>query len=135
MRVDYAASARALVGAWFRPQGRDFRTGLDCVGLVLATFDIVDHAIRRNYRLRGDHRAEMEARLKFHFQRVRSCNRHPGDVLLLVVASNQFHLAVQTDRGFVHADAKQGRVIETPGDPKWPIAGTFRKRGRARAGD
>lgn len=135
MTHDHAERARALVGVGFRPQGRSAQAGLDCVGLVLATFEIADAAIRRNYRLRGDYRAEIETSLSEHFRRVRPSKQRPGDVLLLSVASDQLHLAVRTDSGFVHADAKVGRAVETPGVPKWRIAGVYRKRSRARAGD
>jgi len=135
MLPDYSLRARRLVGTRFRPQGRTVQTGVDCVGLVLATFEIADSAIRRNYRLRGNHRSEIVAHLSNHFRRVRSSELRSGDVFLLSVASDQFHLAVRTDSGFVHADAKVGRVVETPGHPKWPIAGAYRRRARAPDGN
>ena len=40
----------------------------------------------------------------------------------------------RTDRGFVHAHAGIGRVVETPGEPEWPVIGTYRKRLRKRKG-
>jgi lipoprotein Spr len=44
------------------------------------------------------------------------------------VAREQLHLAVRTDIGFVHAHARIGRVVETPGLPEWPLLAVYRKR-------
>ena len=110
MDVDYAERARGLLGTRFRPQGRG-ESGLDCVGLVLATFDIPADKVRRNYSLRGDYRAEIERALETFFQRVDAGRERPGDVMLLQVAADQLHLAVRTGAGFVHAHAGIGRVV------------------------
>ena len=123
-----ARRALALVGTCFRPQGRDPAAGLDCVGLALAAFGLPAHLVRANYRLRGDHRAEVIRTLLHHFRRVGCRQARPGDLLLLAVAHDQLHLAVRTDRGFVHADAGLRRVAETPGEPPWPVIGTFRRK-------
>jgi len=131
MRQDYAARARVFVGTRFRAQGRSARTGLDCAGLVIATFGIVDAEIRRNYRLRGDHRKELETNLSRYFRSIDPSQLRSGDVLMMDVASDQQHLAVWTIDGFVHADACLGLVVETPGLPKWTIVGAFRRRTRA----
>lgn len=132
MSLDFGQRARALVGTRFRPQGRDPQTGVDCVGLVLSTFRIAPDVVRRNYRLRGDHRDEIEGELAAHFRRVRS-NPRTGDLMLLAVASDQLHFGIITDLGFVHADARIGRVVETPGKPQWPVLGTFRRAVRGSA--
>jgi len=128
MNAKYAARARALVGVRFRPQGRDPSLGLDCVGLVLATFGIPPGAVRYNYRLRGDHGEEIAHSVGHWFRRVSKRRCGAGDLMLLQVASEQFHFAISTERGFVHADAHLARVVETPGEPGWPIIGIFRKR-------
>jgi hypothetical protein len=135
MPIDYSKRAKALVGTRFRPQGRSAASGLDCVGLVLAAFDISPKIARRNYRLRGDHRLEIEAGLSRRFRRITPSKRRTGDVLLLAVTADQFHLAIVTDAGFVHADAALRQVVETPGDPKWPILGAYRRRVRHRKVD
>lgn len=126
--TNYAARARALIGVAFRVQGRDRCLGLDCVGLVLATFGIPIGAVRRNYRLRGDHRQEINRSIGHWFRGVSNRRSRPGDLMLLQVASEQFHFAIKTERGFVHADARLQRVVETPGEPSWPVIGIFRKR-------
>lgn len=130
MATDYAARARALVGTRFRPQGRDPELGLDCVGLVLATFGMGNDAVRRNYRLRGDHRAEIERSLAGEFRKVGKTELRAGDLMLLAVTADQFHFAVRTVGGFVHADARIGRMVESPGAPSWPLIGVYRKRAR-----
>jgi len=130
MDKDYAERARALVGTRFRPQGRAPEMGLDCVGLVLVVFGLPVEEVRRDYRLRGDHREEMLAVFARRFRRVTAKQRKLGDVLLLQVAPEQMHLAIVTEAGFVHADARRGKVVETSGMPSWPLLAIFRRRVR-----
>ncbi|MFL6725356.1 MAG: peptidoglycan endopeptidase [Sphingomicrobium sp.] len=127
MRIDYAARAQALVGTRFRPQGRG-EGGLDCVGVVLATFQIPADVVRCDYRLAGVETGEIEAALESHFRRVAKSQLRSGDVMLLQAGQDQPHLAVRTAHGFVHAHAGLRRVVETPGLPEWPLLGVYRKR-------
>lgn len=128
MKIDYAARARALVGTRFRAQGRSV-AGLDCVGVIAATFGL--EGVRRDYALRGDHHAAMEQALGEHFRRVPATQLRVGDAMLLRASADQLHLAVRTDAGFVHAHAGIRRVVETPGMPEWPLLGVYRKRTRS----
>lgn len=128
MSNDYVARARALVGARFRPQGRSPETGLDCVGLALAVFGIPVDAVRCNYRLRGEHGAELKGQVERFFRSV--AKAAPGDLVLSNVTEDQLHLSIVTEGGFVHADGRLGRVVETPGEPRWPCAGLYRRRSR-----
>jgi hypothetical protein len=127
MRIDYAARARALVGTRFRAQGRG-EGGLDCVGVVLATFGIEVQSKRRDYQLRGNDLHELREQLALHFRRVRPAELRAGDVLLLEAGARQLHLAVRTSHGFVHAHAGIRWVVETPGMPEWPMLGVYRMR-------
>ena len=129
MIIDYAARAQALVGVRFRPQGRGAE-GLDCIGVVTAAFSIPAEQVRADYSLRANDLPEVKAGLLHHFRRVRTNAMRPGDVLLLQPGSRQFHLAVRTARGFVHAHAALRRVVEAPGLPKWPLLSVYRKRRR-----
>lgn len=130
MSTDYAARARALVGTRFRPQGRSDEA-LDCVGVLLATFGIPMETVRRDYRLSGDYESEIKRSLALEFRQVTRTDLRPGDAMLLKPATDQFHLAVRTANGFVHAHAGIGRVVETPGMPEWPLLGVYRKRRRS----
>jgi hypothetical protein len=132
MGIEHAARARAFVGTRFRPQGRT-GDGLDCVGLVLATYEIPAEGVRRDYALRGDHRLEAERTLGAYFRRVPKKDARPGDFMLMAVTDDQLHLAVRTEAGFVHAHAGLRRVVETPGEPDWPVLGVYRKRIRNRS--
>jgi len=126
----HAKRALALVGTAFRPQGRDPAQGVDCVGLCLLAYDLPAGTARDDYRLRGKHRDEMEAALPARFRRLKRARARPGDLLLMLPAADQLHLGILTARGFVHADMRLRRVVETPGLPGWPIAGTYRLRRR-----
>jgi murein DD-endopeptidase / murein LD-carboxypeptidase len=130
MRIDYAERARALVGTRFRPQGRRADLGLDCIGLALCTFGLPPAGVRQDYRMRGDHLRELMAGLTTGFRRVPAAAARSGDLLVLQVATDQLHLAVVTPAGFVHADARLRRVVETPGAPEWPVIAVFRRRVR-----
>lgn len=133
MAADYAERARALVGTRFRPQGRS-EEGLDCVGVILLTFGIDPARVRRDYRLRDGERGEIEAALAVEFWRVASRRRMPGDVLLMQPGGRQFHLGISTGRGFVHAHAGIGKVVETPSEPEWPLVGVYRRRLKLKQG-
>jgi murein DD-endopeptidase / murein LD-carboxypeptidase len=127
LKIDYAERARALVGTPFRLQGRGIE-GLDCVGVVIATFGVVPDSVRRDYRIRGDHEAETRAFLARDFRRVSIRQLRRGDLMIMRVSNDQLHLAVRTAAGFVHAHAGLRRVVETPGMPEWPLLGTYRRR-------
>ena len=129
MKIDYVARASALVGVRFRPQGRGSE-GLDCVGVILATYGIPADSSRSNYALRGTHLAELREELARYFRKVSKRALRSGDVMLLQVGEEQPHLGVRTERGFIHAHAGIRRVVETPGMPEWPLLGVYRKRSR-----
>ncbi len=131
MKRDYAAQARALVGTRFRAQGRG-PEGLDCIGLALVAYAIPASSVRRDYDLRGGSAVELETELLRFFRPV--ATRRSGDLLVLAPANDQLHLAVLTERGFVHAHAGLRRVVETPGAPTWPILGAYRRRTREMKG-
>jgi hypothetical protein len=131
MRIDYAERARALVGRRFRPQGRGAE-GLDCVGVVLETFGIDASLVRRDYRLRGDHRHELHREMQRQFRAVPRRHARAGDVMVMRAGEAQQHLGIRTVNGFVHAHAGIGGVVETPGEPQWPVLRVYRKRTRMR---
>lgn len=128
MSTNAAARAAALVGTRFRPQGRDPATGLDCLGLVLAAHRIMPANAPRDYRLRGAYRDQLLAAADRWFRRIAPGRARPGDLLVLEPAADQLHLAILTEQGFVHADARLGRVVETPGPASWPLNAVLRRR-------
>ena len=130
MALLHATRALALVGTAYRPQGRDPAQGLDCIGLCLVAYDLPASLARDDYRLRGDHRDEIEAALLARFRRLPRARARPGDLLLMLPAADHLHLGILTALGFVHADNRLRRVVETPGLPCWPVAGTYRLRRR-----
>ena len=130
----FAERARALVGCPFRPQGRDPEAGLDCIGVIATTFDIPVEQVARDYRLRGGELSRLRVELGRYFRRVSATALRPGDLLLFSIGATQMHLAVQTERGFVHADAGLRRVVETPGPASWHLLSVFRRRVRCNQG-
>ena len=127
--MTYAARARSLVGCRFRPQGRSTVHGLDCVGLAAIVYEVRGEQVPAAYRLRGSNLPILLDGLKPYFRSVAASRATGGDLLLFDAGRDQLHLAVKTDAGFVHADARLG-VVETPGDPPWPVLRAFRRRAR-----
>lgn len=128
--MDWVERARGLVGVKFRAQGRDPAMGLDCLGLALTTYGLPESVARCDYRLRGDHVRELKTRLLLQFRRISRAQAASGDLLLFRVSDEQIHLAVQTERGLVHADAGLRKVVERPGAAPWPMIAAYRKRKR-----
>jgi hypothetical protein len=60
------------------------------------------------------------------FRRVRDLAA--GDVLVFKVAADQLHLGIRSDRGFIHADARLRKVVETPGRPPWDLISAYRRK-------
>ena len=119
--------ARALVGTRFRPQGRSTGYGLDCLGLATIAYRVPLDRVPIGYHLRGDHGPALMDGLQRYFRPVEKAAS--GDLLLLEAGRGQVHLAVRTEAGFIHADARRG-VVETPGDPPWRLLRAFRRRAR-----
>jgi lipoprotein Spr len=125
-----AARARELVGTRFRPQGRDPRFGLDCVGTAASAAGVAAERVRRDYPLSGPGLAEVEHGLcDLGCFPVPSEKPQPGDVVLCSPGAGQIHLLVATESGFVHADAGLRMVVERPGPAPWPVLGVWRMNG------
>lgn len=126
-RIDCVGRARALVGTQFRPQGWSVEQGLDCVGLAVAACDVPVKAIPADYRMAGgDNGERLLDGLARGFRKVRA--RRAGDLLLMQPGHDRWHLGVWTGSGLVHADMKLRAVVETPGEPAWPVVAIYRRR-------
>jgi cell wall-associated NlpC family hydrolase len=121
------AAARGALGVRFRPQGRDPDHGLDCIGLAALALRAGGFrgAVPGGYALRGGDPAAVAARIEASGLRRVGC-AEPGDLLLFATGPGQLHLAIAVPGGLVHADATLRRVTERPGDPLWPVLGTWR---------
>jgi hypothetical protein len=124
---EIAARARALVGTKFRPQGRDPALGLDCVGTAARAAGLPAERVPGDYALRGGRLAEIEHVLcDLGLQPVASEEAEAGDIMVCEAGLAQFHLAVLTETGFVHADAGLRMVVERPCPLPWPILSLWR---------
>ncbi len=107
-----------MVGAPFRPQGRDPATGLDCAGLVWAAYAAAGRRLVRpvGYPLRGWPRERIEARLiAAGFGPIGAIPRE-GDVALIAYPAGQFHLGLLGPETWIHAHAGLRCVVEAPLD-------------------
>lgn len=117
------AAARALIGTPFRLQGRDF-DGLDCIGLIAKIYGLSE-AAPRSYALRGTPVDQAMEMLDRHFTRRLAVAPQVADILLLQPGLDQLHLGLWTGTGLVHAHAGLRRVVETPGQPSFPLLGIW----------
>lgn len=125
------AAARECVGARFRAQGRDPGIGLDCIGVAAWAYRAVgaELVLPEGYLARGRREGQAAAAIEGNgFVRVAAEEAGAGDLVLLAAGVAQAHLAVLTGGGFVHADARLRRVVETPGRPGWTVIGAWRFR-------
>lgn len=124
-----AARARDLVGTRFRPQGRRREQGLDCVGLVALAGRLPVALVPAGYRMRSEVAEDVMA-LDFEgrVERIAAADSGPGDVLLVRSGPGQHHFLVLVENGYVHADARLGRVVERPGAVMWPVIAAWRVR-------
>lgn len=113
------AAARALIGTPFRLQGRD-TDGVDCIGLIAVVHGLQVEA-PRTYALRGTPSDQAMEALDRHFTRRLAVAPQVADILLLQPGLDQLHLGLWTGTGLVHAHAGLRRVVETPGQPSFPL--------------
>lgn len=119
------AAARGCVGARFRPHGRSVATGLDCVGVAAMAFG---RQVEGDYPLRlADLDAVVRRIDRTGLQPIMPALSAAGSLILTRAPAGQLHLAVLTERGFVHADALLRRVVETPGLPGDPIVAAWQE--------
>jgi cell wall-associated NlpC family hydrolase len=128
----FAASAHALVGTRFRLHGRDPRSGLDCVGLVLLALQNagLPYAEIGPYLLR---QTAIEALLtKAEANNFVPClgKTQRGDLLLVEPGPAQLHLVVAiAPNRFVHAHAALRKIVEQPGPLPWRLCARWRLAG------
>ena len=117
--AEVVAAARRCVGARFRLHGRRLETGLDCVGVAAVAFGA--ERVPAGYALRGGRAEEVAAMIDAAGLIRAEGVPGAGALMLLLAGPFQLHLAIRTERGFVHADAALRRVTEVPGPPPWPL--------------
>lgn len=118
--------ARALLGARYRPQGRSAEDAIDCVGVALCALGLDGEGLPRNYSRRSfDPGALFEI---LHRAGLRPVPGDPtaGDLLTFSPGPCHLHFAIHVGRGFVHADARLGRVVERPFPAPWPLLAAHR---------
>jgi len=111
--------------------GRDPVHGLDCVGLAELALRAGGFAgaVPGGYALRGGDEATIIAALDA--SGLARGTGAAGELLLFRSGPGQFHLAISTGTGFVHADAMLRRTVERPGPAPWPLIGAWRSLGES----
>ena len=124
-----ACAAQRLVGTPFRLQGRDPATGLDCMGLVIASLLSVGVELELPADYRPRRRSFTIPTSSLHTAGLIRCTgmRATGDILLVRSGPAQVHLAIATyhDR-IVHAHAGLGRVVSSTFPAEWAMMHAWR---------
>lgn len=121
---ELAEAATRFVGTKFRLHGRDPRTGVDCIGLLLCALRAVgvEASGPDGYALRNlavDQHLDCVEGMQLSAV---SGKCQTGDVLLFRLRAAQFHLGIVcSDGSLVHAHAGLGKVVLTPAPFAWPI--------------
>lgn len=110
--LDAYGRARNLLGTPFRPQGRDPATGLDCIGLVLLSYEIPAATVPP-YRLSDGDWSVIEQHLFARFL-MRGDGKHRAGDLMVSRLQRSFHFGVLGPASVIHSDLRIGRVVETP---------------------
>jgi hypothetical protein len=97
------------------------------VGLVALAGRLPVELVPTGYSLRSE-AAEDLLSLSFdgRVERICPAEASAGDVLLVRAGAGQDHFLILLENGFVHADARLGRVVETPGAVAWPVRSAWR---------
>lgn len=131
--MDHVSKARALLGVPWVHQGRDPKTGIDCIGLGLLAFEVTSRA---DYG-RHPHNGMLRSHLIEHFGEPVEDAPRVGDVLELAGSARSRvgrHVAIVGDYRYgglslIHTDNQVGCVTEHELDDHWMrrITGVFRK--------
>lgn len=113
--LELALAAEEFLGVPFRLHGRDPKTGLDCIGLLVATMRAAGRAAPEvnGYRLRTSRWPMLgEIAESLGFEAVEAPVM-PGDVALFYPAASQMHFAIAgTSSGtWIEAHAGLRRVV------------------------
>ena len=126
-----AAAAEELVGCPFKFRGRNTQTGLDCLGVVIASLEAVGRPVSppRDYALRNLAFEPFAAAVRGAGLVDVTQPICAGDVLLLRPSAAQFHAGVIGASGsLIHAHCGLRRVVTTPLPLPWPIERHWRLR-------
>ncbi len=119
---ELAGCARTMIGTPFRFKGRDERTGVDCIGLVVLASAKAGCTLSlpNSYALRQADFADSEELARSAGLVAIAGPPRPGDIVEFEVSATQRHLAiVDTGHLYIHAHAGLGRVVLGPADPVW----------------
>ncbi|WP_114521036.1 NlpC/P60 family protein [Altererythrobacter sp. ZODW24] len=127
-----ASFAETLIGTPFRLHGRDPKTGIDCVGVVIMSLasgaginiDPGSYDLRNLDISSGCLAADSANLIKVA---KRTEPTEPGDIILVKSGPAAFHLLIASFADqFIHAHAGLRRVVSMPGPLRWPVIHIWR---------
>jgi len=119
-----AAAASRFVDTPFQLGGRNPATGLDCVGLVVASLEAIGRKVgpTPHYGLRQTRLEALSLLAASSGLKAGPSKGQIGDVILLRPSPAQWHLAILGHNSqIIHAHAGLRRVVAGPLPQDWPI--------------
>ena len=120
-------TARSCVGTPFLHQGRNKKTGLDCIGLVVVSLEAAGLKVhdRQDYSRRPDGKSIVNALEQHNAVKIAdapvSCDQiQRGDLLLFSYDNQIQHIAIATSSStIIHSYATAKKVVETDIGSYW----------------
>jgi len=133
--MNIVVAARTMLGTPFHHQGRAPGAGVDCIGLIVCTAQILELPLEdRTDYAREPSLDKLMKEIQAQFTKVPEGEHQWGDVLVFWVnpkSKHPQHIAFLTDKGMLHTWAGVGRVVEHHFTDRWRkrLVGIYRLPG------
>lgn len=119
-RQDVINEARTWMGTRFHHQGRLKGVGVDCIGILSGTLQVLNLLKYDNINYTKDPDSDKLVSIcDKYLIKIPIEEAKPGDVLLMSWRRGPQHMALLTDQGILHAHIGVKKVVEHVYDDEW----------------
>lgn len=118
--ADMITEMRTWIGTPFVHQGRVKGVGCDCAAIPV----MAGRFLGGSYHSPTDYsrlptQGRLVAIVRKQMRQIPKHQRQPGDIIIFTMTRAPQHLALVTDKGILHADQANGKVVEVSLDDQW----------------